>query len=76
MLLKLPASGNFRMDLKRAGSPIKRWSGWQPIIIPILQSKSMVRPLSEVEPDAKNIIIQPEGFQVIEELIFPTYDAS
>jgi cytochrome c peroxidase len=30
--------------------------------------------LSEVEPDAKNIIIQPEGFQVIEELIFPTYD--
>lgn len=30
--------------------------------------------LQEIEPDEKNIIIQPEGFQVIEEFIFPSYD--
>lgn len=32
--------------------------------------------LAEVEPDAKNIIIQPEGFQVIEQLLFPSYEVS
>ena len=33
-------------------------------------------PLKEVEADAKDIIISPEGFQVIEELIYPAYDSS
>jgi cytochrome c peroxidase len=30
--------------------------------------------LEEVELDEKNIVIQPEGFQVLEELLFPLYD--
>lgn len=30
--------------------------------------------LEEVEPDEKSIVIQPEGFQVVEELLFPVYD--
>lgn len=32
--------------------------------------------LQEVEPDEKDVIIEPEGFQVIEALLFPTLDAA
>jgi cytochrome c peroxidase len=32
--------------------------------------------LEEVEADAKNIVIQPEGFQVLEELLFPSPDST
>ncbi len=32
--------------------------------------------LEEVELDEKNVVIQPEGFQVLEELLFPSYDAT
>ncbi|KAA2244994.1 cytochrome C peroxidase [Chitinophaga agrisoli] len=32
--------------------------------------------LAEVEPDEKEVIVQPEGFQVIEALLFPTLSAA
>jgi cytochrome c peroxidase len=32
--------------------------------------------LQEAEPDEKDVIIEPEGFQVIEALLFPTLDAA
>jgi cytochrome c peroxidase len=32
--------------------------------------------LQEIEPEDRTRIIQPEGFQVIEELLFPVYDSS
>lgn len=32
--------------------------------------------LEEVELEEKNVVIQPEGFQVLEELLFPSYDVT